>query len=293
MSSWDEGLTPEQINSLKDAQMEAIRMEIQKQPIVGEVEPLEQLFEDENPTLLGKMVQCLELFPGLRLRKTRGDGSCFYRSTLLAVSEYYLRSSVVPPSSSAAATSAQRHYERTLVLVDAGLDALCSIGYSRSAVDDFFIELKNYLLWLSSGGITVDTMMEKWRTEEHWGSFVLHSIRCLVALELLTGGIWDFSSAAARVVDDSDNQYFPFILGSSPYESVRMFVEREVEVANSEADQVHVVATARIFSLAYRIIYLDASPGTLVPVDIGETSLDVPLLNLIYRPGHYDIGYPA
>ncbi len=97
-----------------------------------------------------------------------------------------------------------------------------------------------------------------------------------------------------------EDDYFAFILGLAPHcATVRQFCEVEVEAVNNEADQLQIMALARAFRVGVRIAYLDASPGeqaTLLvfPQDEDATEADFPrIVNVLYRPGHYDVAYPA
>lgn len=68
-----------------------------------------------------------------------------------------------------------------------------------------------------------------------------------------------------------------------------------VEVMDEESDEIHIRALTDALQIPTRIYALDSRP----PIEVQpteyvpeNTSNDVFYVNLLYRPGHYDIIYP-
>ncbi|CAA0836957.1 Ubiquitin thioesterase otubain-like [Striga hermonthica] len=96
--------------------------------------------------------------------------------------------------------------------------------------------------------------------------------------------------------------YEPFIQGLTNA-SVEQFCKSSVEPMGEESDHVHITALSDALGVAIRVVYLDRScqdNGTVsvnhhdfVPTNnTGDAQPCKPFVNLLYRPGHYDILYP-
>jgi ubiquitin thioesterase protein OTUB1 len=64
-----------------------------------------------------------------------------------------------------------------------------------------------------------------------------------------------------------------------------------------ESDQIHIVAMANVFGVEIKIANLDTTAAETInyhEISAMEPLLmdNVPLVCLLYRPGHYDILYP-
>ena len=127
----------------------------------------------------------------------------------------------------------------------------------------------------------------------NWGSWFLLSPPplpayprpdILYALRLLT----------SHEIRSNEENYLPYILGTSECFDAASFCSQHVEGGTVEADQVQAMALARALGVHLVIAYLDASPATEVSIitlpDAGEEGS--PDLHLLYRPGHYDLVYP-
>ena len=70
-----------------------------------------------------------------------------------------------------------------------------------------------------------------------------------------------------------------------------------------ESDQIHIVAMVNEFGVSVQVETLDLSPTSggeinhhvISPMDpdLDEGASPTPVLHLLYRPGHYDVLYPA
>lgn len=107
----------------------------------------------------------------------------------------------------------------------------------------------------------------------------------------------------------------PFIVGLTN-STVDQFCKASVEPMGEESDHVHITALSDALGVAIRVVYLDRSscdsgnvsinhhdfvPSSKSPQEgtaqgseakTGHPVTPTPFVNLLYRPGHYDILYP-
>ncbi|KAI0510580.1 hypothetical protein KFK09_011185 [Dendrobium nobile] len=108
-------------------QQAAIREEAIKIPYVGDKEPLSSLaaeFESGSPILKEKIRLLSEQYAALR--RTRGDGNCFYRSFMLAYLEHILETQDIAEA------------KRITGKVEQCKNTLQSLGYTEFTYEDFF-----------------------------------------------------------------------------------------------------------------------------------------------------------
>lgn len=97
--------------------------------------------------------------------------------------------------------------------------------------------------------------------------------------------------------------FSPYIVDFS---SVAEYCSSEVEAVSKECEQVHVTALCNAMNLPIIVQYLDLSPGdkpdahAMDPVPMDEADVlperaipDGLAVHLLYRPGHFDVLYPA
>jgi ubiquitin thioesterase protein OTUB1 len=269
------------------AQTEEIRRQVEaEQPLVGEEEPPEVLLAQyvDNPSFLPKLADFAARYRAIR--RTRGDGSCFYRAFMVCVGEYFVGRVAAPGSAEAAAAAAgahadvQRTYERLLAYLAGSCDRLLALGYPDVTVPDFHEAMTEYVTGLAAHGATAESAVYGPLRDYMRGSYVLTYLRCLTSLELLS----------------NEEDYLPYVLALAPHcPTVKHFCDLEVEAVNTDADQVQVMALTRGWRVGVRIAYLDASPGDACQVlafpEGGSADEYPPIVSLLYRPGHYDIAY--
>jgi len=205
------------------------------------------------------------------IRRSRGDGDCFYRSLGFAYVERILNA---PDVALAVATS--------LSALQATLPMLKAAGFEPLVYEDFyetFTSLIQQIVTPDEHGarLTSAILLEAFQSDEVSNSIVVY-------LRLLT---------SAEIRTDADNfSAFLFHPETGEPMGVREFCEHNVEAINREADHVQVTALARALKVNIKVAYLDGR-GNSEKVDFVEFhnnedtgTTDVVLL---YRPGHYDI----
>ncbi len=130
------------------AQVGSIRAEVETQPLVGEEEPPGNLVAAyaDNPAFLPNIAELEMKYRAIR--RSRGDGSCFYRCFLVSLGEAFVSAHVAPPGSAPAggiASPLQATYEKLLLHIEGSLDSLLALGYPDSTVPDFHDAMLDFL----------------------------------------------------------------------------------------------------------------------------------------------------
>lgn len=203
------------------------------------------------------------------VRRSRGDGNCFYRSLAFAYVERLLR--VEDPE--LAAVSAFSTIEACYPMIEAA-------GFEKMVYEDFADALTSLITQVYTPPVlTRPILLQAFQSDETSNSIV-------VFLRLLT---------SAQIRADVDT-YAPFLFHpetGEPLEPVQ-FCQHFVEAVDKEADHVQITALSRAMKVNIRVAYLDGrrEDGHVDFVDFRNAEADAigsePLV-LLYRPGHYDI----
>ncbi|KAJ3681295.1 hypothetical protein LUZ60_015784 [Juncus effusus] len=257
-----------------------------KPPFVADKEPLSALaaeFQSGSPILQEKIKLLGEKYGALR--RTRGDGNCFYRSFMFSYLEHILEK------------QDKREVERVMLNIEQCKKTLQSLGYIDFTFEDFFsifIELLESVLQGSETSIGHEELLEKAR-DQNVSDYVVMFFRFITSGEIQRRS--DF--------------FEPFIAGLSN-NTVNQFCKTAVEPMGEESDHVHITALCDALGVAIRVVYLDRSScdsrspsvnhhdflpsNTDADADAGggseERREEEPFVTLLYRPGHYDILYP-
>lgn len=252
--------------------------EANKRPLISSAEPLNALREEyANGT--GNFLEKIEwlLSQGWRgLRRTRGDGDCFYRSLAYA----YVERLLFAEDQGLAVASAKSILEKNLKVLD-------QVGFEKLAYEDFydaFIEVIDLIVTPNRHGQKLDarTLLEFFQTPELSNSAVFF-------LKLVT-------SAQMR---SEPVLYEGFLISPDTGDpmGVKEFCERFVEAAGKEADDPMISALTSALSVPVNVAYLsnagfsDSSHKVnFVEFQSEGTGLSgAEPITLLYRPGHYDI----
>ncbi|CAE6440400.1 unnamed protein product [Rhizoctonia solani] len=285
------------IQSLSDEDIFALTQNIKneeasRRPLVSPVSPLSELraefspfadvmgttdsgaseYEGPNANVLRK-IDWLQKHGGWQaIRRTRGDGDCFYRSLAFAYVEKILTAS---EPGLAVATSLS-HLESTLPLLERA-------GFQKIVFEDFYEAFAELIQQVVPAPgklpLTNETLLEQFQNPE-------------IFLRLLT-------SAYIRLSPEDD--FMPFLIHPDTGEMVdiRTFVETFVEATGREADHPQIMALSRALRVRIEVAYLDNSNGTLLedgtlPINFVKFSPEgaeedgIKPVVLLYRPGHYD-----
>ncbi|EIM84270.1 cysteine proteinase [Stereum hirsutum FP-91666 SS1] len=268
-----EDLTPSQIYQLNQDALD--NASSTNRPLIASVAPMDVLraeYENGSQSFV-KQIDFLKGHGYAGIRRTRGDGDCFYRSLAFAYIERILTSEDL----SLAVMTAISTLDSTLPMLDAA-------GFEKIVYEDFydvFVGLIRSIGEPDANGkvLTPEGLLEAFQDSEVSNSVVVY-------LRLLT-------SAQIRYDPDS---YEPFLF--HPELGYQMkpieFCNTQVEATGKEADHVQVTALSRVLRINVRVAYLDGRnpDGKVDFVEFINNETDVfgsdPLV-LLYRPGHYDI----
>lgn len=265
-------------------QQSAIRAaEAEKIPFVGDKEPLSALaaeYQAGSPILLEKIKVLGEQYAAIR--RTRGDGNCFFRSFMFAYLEHILE------------TQDKAEVNRVKANVEECRKTLQNLGYVDFTFEDFFalfIEQLDSVLQGNETSISHHELINRSR-DQSTSDYIVMFFRFVTSGEIKKRA-----------------EFFePFILGLSNT-TVEQFCKSSVEPMGEESDHVHITALSDALGVPIRVVYLDRSSCDTGGVNVnhhdfvptcndasnatsGSSKSVNPFISLLYRPGHYDILYP-
>ncbi|GLT86776.1 hypothetical protein SLE2022_048940 [Rubroshorea leprosula] len=259
--------------------------EAKKVPFVGDKEPLSMLaagYESGSPILLEKIKVLGQQYAAIR--RTRGDGNCFFRSFMFSYLEHILES------------QDQAEVDRIKGNIEECRKMLRTLGYADFTFEDFFALFLEQLESVIPGNET---------------SISHHEL----IIQSQDQSVSDYVVMFFRFVTSAEIQkraefFEPFVLGLTNA-SVEQFCKSSVEPMGEESDHVHITALSDALGVPIRVVYLDRSScdsGTgsvsvnhhdFIPTSVANpgaksdsTEAIKPFIMLLYRPGHYDILYP-
>ena len=199
------------------------------------------------------------------LRRVRKDGNCFYRGFLYRYVEH-----LCELQAGRGAGAPHPELERVRAVVRASKAKILSVDYEETAIDMFWEMLVEVL------DDVPKTTLDQWHAkmnEEHG-----------VAMHI----VWFCRVLSAAQIKLNADRFAPFVMDENGVADVAEFCRREVEPVNHECEQVQIIALTEMLEIPVAIEYLDGS-GTPSKLVFPEGAS--PVVNLLYRPGHYDILY--
>jgi len=187
-----------------------------------------------------------------QLRRMRPDGNCFFR----AFSYGILESLLSRPEDILA-------FRETIVETK---NTLTSAGFTQFTVEDFYDQFLEVIDKLHAG-MTAEEL-EAYFQEQSLADYLIVYLRILTSAELRLKTEWYSNFIEEKTLEE--------------------FCQLEVEPMYKESDHIHIIALTTVLARGVRVIYMDR--GTGASHDFPEDS--TPCINLLYRPGHYDILYP-
>ncbi|KAJ1655388.1 hypothetical protein IWQ61_004850 [Dispira simplex] len=243
-----------------------------QRPLVGEREALVELaLEYRQDSPFHTQLVNLQSKEFISVRRTRGDGNCFFRSFAFAWYEaVYTDANKVQQALAA--------LERcTIWLRDSGFDTAAYMYFLDTSVNCL-----NTLHQLSQELSREDAQ----RLLENTFRNPQESNAIVVFLRFIT----------SAYLQQHANDYQPFVKHGM---KLKNFCVKFVEALGVESDHIQAIALTRALQVGLRIAYVDGSATQPQPVihqlpspneyQLGEVSATI---SLLYRPGHYDILYP-
>ncbi|KAI8539422.1 hypothetical protein RHMOL_Rhmol09G0182100 [Rhododendron molle] len=196
-------------------------------------EPLSSLaaeYQSGSPILLEKIKLLTEEFAAIR--RTRGDGNCFFRSFMFSYLERILES------------QDQEEVHRITGNVENCRRTLQSLGYADFTFEDFFalfLEQLESVLQGNKESISHDELIQRSR-DQSVSDYIVMFFRFVTSGEIR-----------------KRSEFFePFILGLTNA-TVEQFCKSSVEPMGEESDHVHITALSDALGVPIRVVYLDRS----------------------------------
>lgn len=252
------------------AQESAIKAASDMTMPLGELEPVSALadeYAEGGEVFQAKISQLADTY--VSLRRTRGDGNCFFRAFLFSFLHDLLDTS--PERQQAAATLLSSWHAK---LVDGGFQEL--------VFEDALEALQDLVQAVSAPDpISVHELLS--RLGEHVSSYCIMLLRMIASCECQRRAE-HFAPFVASMSDEGDA-------------TVEQFCRRRVEPMGVESDHLHIVVLTDALQTPMRIVYLDNT------VDAGGAAVlnhhdfkpeacaadTTPCFTMLYRPGHYDL----
>ncbi|XP_052827653.1 ubiquitin thioesterase OTUB1 isoform X2 [Octopus bimaculoides] len=239
------------------AQQHEIEMEVVcSQPLMSDRLPLNQLMKDYAEGDYVYQEKLKDLQSRYRdLRRTRGDGNCFYRAFGFSYLEKLLDDKSDLP--------------RFKEVIHQSKEDMVNLGFPQFTLEDFYDTFVNVISRVES----FCTHKELFDIFNDQGV----SDYLVVYWRLLASGY----------LQRHEDFFSNFVEG---HRTVKEFCGQEVEPMGKESDHIHITALTSAVGIPVRVEYMDRGEGGSVNHhDFPENSK--PTITLLYRPGHYDILY--
>ena len=253
-------------------QQNQIKKEIEKEPLISEKKDIFEMMEEfkQNNIFINKIIDLAQNQEKIHYRRTRKDGSCFYRSFLYRFCELIIENNNL--------LKKYNIFEK----IKEGRELMLKADFDEIVFEDFEDNFKFLLMKIKKKEMTKKELYKHLNKKINFDTYVMY-FRFLI-------------SAFIRVNKMLFEVYFEnekFLI---------QFCQREVEPIDSEADQIQIMALFNFFNIPLRIFYIDNSKGNQATCfslpdinpntreNILKTSKDY-LIQFVYKPGHYDLIY--
>ncbi|PPQ73204.1 hypothetical protein CVT24_010023 [Panaeolus cyanescens] len=286
-----EGYTSAQLYDLNQA---LLNDSVPTRPLIDIITPMTTLRTEyesgTNNNFIGQIDWLIE--NGYRfVRRTRGDGDCFYRSLAFA----YISSLIHSPDIELSVARALSTLAQTPELLD-------SAGIEKMVYEDFYDEVVGVVERVVRGegggkGMDDEELLKAFQDPESESPtacllFIIYGRvdDTLVASNAIVIYLRFVTSAHIRMNPD---QYEGFVVHPDTREpmDVDSYCANFVQAMGKEADNVEIQALTSILHLNVDVLYLNG--GARDRVDVIEFRGDVDAgaepVRLLYRPGHYDV----
>ncbi|KAF9915095.1 OTU domain, ubiquitin aldehyde binding [Linnemannia zychae] len=197
-----------------------------------------------------------------RMRRSRGDGNCFYRAFAFA---WFERVMVAYRSRPWLHATAVKTIEKTK-------DLLLAAGFDLLAFEDFYLVTLECLQNLVH--FTPDDLLKVFQNDELSNSIVMH-----------------FRLVASAYLKTHQDEYAPFLEFGQTMDE---FCSMHVEAMGRESEEMMLIALTKATNVSVEVAYLSGNESAdevnFLPF-LHDGQPYMPPLVLLYRPGHYDILY--
>ncbi|KAF9152916.1 OTU domain, ubiquitin aldehyde binding [Mortierella sp. AD011] len=252
-------LTDEQILS----QMQAIKdEEANAHPLVDVSVDLTELameYENGSSAFKNKIMNLADTHD--RMRRSRGDGNCFYRAFAFAWFERVMLAKGKPEL-----------HANAVKTIEESKDLLLAAQFELLAFEDFYLvtleTLQNVVHF------TPEELLSTFQNDEVSNSIVMH-----------------FRLVASAFLKTHQEDYAPFLEFGQTMEE---YCSMHVEAMGRESEEMMLIALTKATHVSIEVAYLSGNESVdqvnFLPF-LPDTAPYMPPLVLLYRPGHYDILY--
>ena len=195
------------------------------------------------------------------IRKVRRDGNCFYRSFIYRLFEYICMDNNIVL------------YNQILRKIEESKELTKTNGYDWMLVEDFYNvfygEFCSCFNCVSNNGISVRDYLDNLFMDKDKGNYLIYFIRFCIAAYL------------------RENRTLYEVYTEGDFD---MWIVKEVEAIDNEADQIQIMACVNYFEIGVKIEYLNKYKNEVVKFPEDKDDNDI-FIEVLFTPGHYDILY--
>ncbi|KAG0366592.1 OTU domain, ubiquitin aldehyde binding [Gamsiella multidivaricata] len=252
-------LTDEQILT----QMQAIKdEEANAHPLVDNAVDLTELgkeYENGSAAFRNKIMNLADTHD--RMRRSRGDGNCFYRAFAFAWFERVMLAKHKPEL-----------HANAILAIEESKDLLLAAQFELLAFEDFYQVTLETLQNLVH--FTPEQLLATFQNDEVSNSIVMY-----------------FRLVASAYLKTHQDDYAPFLEFGQTMEE---YCSMHVEAMGRESEEMMLIALTKATHVSVEVAYLSGNESAdevnFLPF-LPDTAPYMPPLVLLYRPGHYDILY--
>lgn len=190
------------------------------------------------------------------LRRTRPDGNCFFRAFTFSYFESLIGD--------------EAEFNRFYKIAKDSKDELIALGFPKFTLEDFHDMYMEVLDKVKVAQSAAD--IEAVLSEPAYSDYVV------VYMRLITSGH----------MQKNADFYVNFLDG---HPTVKDFCALEVEPMYKESDHIHITCLTAAIGVGVRVEYMDRGGTEVNAHDFCPEGVSAPRVQLLYRPGHYDILY--
>lgn len=229
-----------------------------EQPLISPKFDLAVLLNEYHPDDTIYRQKISELYKKFKfIRRTRGDGNCFFRAFGFAYLETLINN--------------KEHIQSLRMIINQCTTDLTKLGYHTFTIDDFKDVFFEVLDQLEDESMQTKDLEEKIFCNSGVSDYLVVFLRLMVSCYLQMNS--DF--------------YISFI--SEEYATMKDFCSHEVEPMYRESDHIHIIALTNAIKVPVGIIYLDRTTDQNKATQHNFPEDSEPSIFILYRPGHYDI----
>jgi len=245
-----------------DAAMVKMENEIHEEiatesPLLGNLQSLSELskeYSSDDNSYQDKIKALSKTYK--YVRKTRGDGNCFFRAFGFGYLEYLMKNNEA--------------FEKFKEKSAKTFTKLMELGYPTFTVEDFYDNFMQTVESVNDNELEVEDLVKTFCDDGISNYFIVY-LRLITSCQIQNEAVF----------------YQNFLDGGK---TIVEFCKTEVEPMYKESDHIHIIALTTALEANIRVVYIDHTNESSIIHDFPNGC--TPAIHLLYRPGHYDLLYP-